>query len=172
MESPRASLLMHPDEVKEFSRKRESLVHQLNIKKREFLPDGRYYINPPTDRDSIKKKIADIDHSLAILAPKSTTSQQRDAMWKEAKRLIEEVREGMPTAYEMHPMQLNPQTGVISKDLETLERSVKKHMAWEAKNKQKIIRLKNITRTLGEPEVGNVERLRPKGTSTGRYLVK
>lgn len=172
MESPRASVLMHPDQVKEFSQKRESLVHQLNMKKREFQPDGRYYINPPTDRDSIKKKIANIDHSLATLAPKPTIGRQRDAMWREAKRLIEEIREGMPTAYEMHPMQLNPQTGVISKDLDTLDRSIKKHMAWEAKNKQKVIRLKNIVRTLGEPDLGNIERLRPKGTSVGRYLVK
>jgi len=172
MESPRASVLMHPDQVKEFTQKRESLVHHLNMKRREFQPDGRYYINPPTDRDAIKKKIADIDHSLATLAPKSTTPQQRDAMWKEAKKLIDEVREGMPTRYEMHPMQLNPQTGVISKDLETLDRAVKKHMAWEAKNKQKVIRLKNITRTLNEPELGNVERLRPKGTTVGRYVIK
>lgn len=172
MESSRISVLMHPDQVKEFSQKRETLVHHLNMRRREFLPDGRYYVNPPTDRDAIKKKIADIDHSLATLAPKPTTSQQKDAMWKEAKRLIDEIREGMPTTYEMHPMQLNPQTGAISKDLGTLDRAVKKHMAWEARNKQKIIRLKNITRTLGEPEVGNIERLRPKGITVGRYVIK
>jgi len=162
---------MHPEKAKYYVREREALMHQLGMRRREFQPDGRFYVNPPTDRDAIKKKIADINHTLSVHAPKPTNPRERDAMWKEAKRLVDEIRVGMPNKYEMHPLHINPATGVISKDLETLDRAVKKEIAWQTANKSKIVRLKNIFRTLGELELCNIERLRPAGVTKSHSIV-
>ena len=166
-------LLLHPDKVKELKDRRSIYDKQLHQKKREFESDGRFYKNPLTDKSVIKKKIEDIDHSLTTLSPPRVVGVEKDRLWNRAKILIDELRVGMPTTYEMHPMHLNPATGVISKDLTTLDMAIKKHMFWEKKNKQKIIELKNICRTLGEPELGNIERLRSRRTkNAGNFLVK
>ena len=169
--TPRAGLVLHPDKIKYFQDKREGLVRALQMTKVIDHPDGTY-TRPPMDKNSIRKKIKDIDHTLETMAPeRSLSSLQKDEMWASLKKMIGEVRDGMPTKYEMHPMQLNPVTGVISKDTETLERAVRKNVAWHEKNDKKLIQIKNIARTLGEPRLGEIERLRPGGTSEASRMV-
>ena len=77
----------------------------------------------------------------------------------------------MPTKYEMHPMQLNPATGVINRDSQTLQSATHKNMAWEKRNQEKIRELKNISRTLNFPAIGNVENFRPRSAKTASRMV-
>jgi len=170
---PSRSLVLHPDKIKELRERKSLYEKQLKQKRREWNPDGRYYSNPLTDKDAIRKKIKDIDHTLQLYSPSNPRGVEKDKLWNRAKILVDELRSGMPNKFEMHPMQLNPATGKITKDVDILSYAVKKHMDWESRNKLKIIELKNIARTLGEPELGNVERLRPRHISdASRYVVK
>ncbi len=167
---PKRGLVMSPQELERYLEKKKALEEQLNRKQKVY--QGNFFVAPPQDPKHIKRHLQEIEHTLEQKAPQRlTTSREKDQLWKRAKEIIEEIRVGMPTKYEMHPLRINPLTSKINQDRETLERAVQKNIQWEERNKQKIIELKNIMRTLGHPELGNIERWRPKGTAQASRMV-
>lgn len=68
---------------------------------------------------------------------------------RESKELSESIKEGMPTVDEMRRPEKHPG-------------AIEKHMAWEKRNYQKIMRFKQINRRLHpeDPTTSNIERLR------------
>jgi len=101
------------------------------------------------DVDYLRKKAAQIGAAVERGTPKNLEGSVKDKMARESKELSEQIREGMPSMDEMRRPEKHPG-------------AIEKHMHWEKRNYDKIMRLKQINRQLNpdDPTSGNIERLR------------
>ena len=99
------------------------------------------------DQAALGRQIASIDQAIASREPPKLRGGQKDDMAKEAEVIEAELREGMPTRDEMRFPAKNPG-------------AVRKHMAWSAKNAQKVERYRYIQRVLNPDDPRSVENLR------------
>lgn len=101
------------------------------------------------DTDYLKKKANHIANQIIKGTAPKLNDFEKDKLYKEAKELAEQIKEGMPTKDEMLRPEKHP--GAITK-----------HINWEKRNYAKIMRLKQINRMLSpdDPTAGNVESLR------------
>ena len=102
------------------------------------------------DVNQIKAKINRIDHAIEIREVPKARGRDKDSLVREEREIEDRLVVGMPTKYEMdHPARC-PQ-------------AVRKHMAWDARNKALIQRYVEIQRILRPEEPKSVEELRPYG---------
>ena len=99
------------------------------------------------DQSIIKKQIDKIDQAIADREPPKLRAVDKNAMAKEAEEIEAELREGMPTKNEMDHPGSNPG-------------AVRKHMNWDARNRDKIERYRYIQRCLNPEDPRSVENLR------------
>lgn len=99
------------------------------------------------NKASIKSQIRRLDVCLEEAAPGRLTGPQKDALAKREVELEEILRQGIPTFEEMRHPAKNPG-------------AVRKHMSWDARNKQNIKEYRNIQRLLRPGEEKSVEQLR------------
>jgi hypothetical protein len=101
------------------------------------------------DRGGMVQVLRRMKNDLEREAPPDTTPDQRTALSNEERALREKMLEGFPSQEEMRK---NP-PGAVGK-----------HQAWEKANKSRLIRWKNIMRTLNkgneDPDIANFERYR------------
>lgn len=107
-----------------------------------------------SDRGMVAKQLRQLRNDLETGAPPETTSEQRDALERERKRLIEKITDGMPSSEEMRKSPPGSQG------------KYEKHKKLTIADQ---IRYKNVMRTLhpddDNPDLANLEMLRPR-TST------
>jgi hypothetical protein len=103
--------------------------------------DGRVSI------DGLKNQIKKIDYAIHARTPDKPTAYAKDGLYAEEKRLEKEIAVGMPTRYEMRKPTENPG-------------AVRKHLEWDARNKENIQRYVEIQRTLRPSEPKSIEVLR------------
>lgn len=98
----------------------------------------------------VRARLRNIDNTLAKYTPPDVTPEKRDKIDKRRQQLEEEIVVGMPSSAEMRR---NP-PGAVSR-----------HMAWEKKNKRKILEWKNLKLILEKgdpnPDLADIEQLRP-----------
>lgn len=99
------------------------------------------------DKAKIQKQIDNIDRAIAERQVPKVRGAEKDAMAREAERIEEELREGMPTRDEMRYPVKNPG-------------AVRKHMNWDKRNAPKIERYRYIQRILNPDDPRSVENLR------------
>lgn len=106
------------------------------------------------DRGAAMNQLRQLKHDLDYGSPPDTTPEQRDALAKERKRLIESIQDGMPSFQEMR----RRPSGAVGK--------YDKHRRKKTPDQ---VRLKNILRIEhkgdDDPDVSNLEKFRPR-TST------
>jgi len=108
------------------------------------------------DKSMIKRQIRRFDRVLEEATPGRLTGQQKDALSKREKELIDKFQEGLPTRYEMdHPAKCPG--------------AVKKHQRWSSTNKHLISEWRNIQRTLRPGEEISIEQLRKDGARS-KYI--
>ena len=128
----------------------DSQINEIDgqIKEAE-IPGRTRQVNVP----ALKKQRDYLDmvrHENAPKAPRSGV--KKDEMWNEARQLEKELKDGMPTKEEMaHPA--------------THPGAVHKHLNWDKKNQDKILRYKELMRNLSpqDPTAMDLERLRVQG---------
>ena len=99
------------------------------------------------DQAAIQRQIQRIDKAIADREPPKLRGPQKDEWSKEAEQIENELREGMPTKEEMRFPAKNPG-------------AVRKHMNWDARNREKIERYRYIQRVLNPDDPRSVENLR------------
>jgi hypothetical protein len=133
--------LLRPAQVQELNDEKVVLENTLR-------GDFGYQIQ---DRGAAVRKLRNIDKMLADQAPEELTGPEKDKLAKEEKELREQVTYGMLSKEEMRK---NPPT------------AVDRHIRWEAGNKKKIDRWKNIRLQLNagtqDRDVANLEQYRPE----------
>jgi len=167
----RQGIMLTREQVSELKSEKNNIEQRLKQTGNTPVGNGRFYIKPPMNRDDLRKKIKEIDNVLESKSPPEVNAIDKGKLWNRAKTLIENIKEGMPTKYEMHPLTINPATGKLGRNKTVEDSAVRKNVKWQDKNKPSIVELKNIARTLGHPEIGNVEKFRPKGTSEAGRMV-
>lgn len=104
-------------------------------------------------------------------SPKSIPPEEKNALWKRAKKLKDEFCEGMLSQDEIHPVrQIHNEKGiqVVVDDTKMASiHSVERQSAWYQRNASKIAEFKNIMRKLNpnNPMAGDIERFRPVRSS-------
>lgn len=102
-----------------------------------------------SDKGNARKQLGQLKHDLDVGEPPDTTPDQRTALAREEKELIEEIAAAMPSQAEMR----RRPPGAVGK-----------HQAFEKAFKPKILRWKNIRRILNkgndDPDISNLERYR------------
>ena len=157
------------EKIKELEKRRDGLQASLAMTKPAF--NGRFFVKPPTDKSAIRNKIKELDHNIETKTPPKLNGTDKDRAWSRAKELVDTIKEGMPTKYEMHPLHLNPITGEMSQNKEVADMAVGKHMRWEERNKGNIKELRDLSKSLDCPDLGRIEKLRPKSKG-GKPLSK
>jgi len=108
----------------------------------------------PQDRGEVTRRLKRLKESLHTQSPTELPGQAKDRLYAESKQLEAEITQGMLSQEEMRK---NPPG------------SVGQFMKWEKANKAKILRWKNIQQMLDpssdDPDLSNLERLRPTGAS-------
>lgn len=99
------------------------------------------------DQAVLQKQIDRIDKAIEEREPPRLRGAQKDELAKEAEQIEAELREGIPSRYEMDFPSKNPG-------------AVRKHLAWSAKNAQKVERYRYIQRVLNPDDPRSVENLR------------
>jgi len=99
------------------------------------------------DQAALQGQINRIDTVIAEREPPKLSGIKKDELAKEAERLENELREGMPTREEMRFPGRNPG-------------AVRKHMNWDRSNAPKIERYRYIQRLLNPEVPRSVENLR------------
>ena len=99
------------------------------------------------DQAAIQRQIQRIDKAIADREPPKLRGPQKDEWAKEAEQIENELREGMPTKEEMRFPAKNPG-------------AVRKHMNWDARNREKIERYRYIQRVLNPDDPRSIENLR------------
>jgi len=106
------------------------------------------------DKGEVAKQLKRLDQMLSAQTPKPFEGAAKDAAVKLEAELREELLQGMPSQEEMRK---NPPG------------AVDKHMAWEHKNKQKLLQWKNLVLRLNhdnpDGSVANFEKYRPRGST-------
>ena len=123
---------------------------------RSMLPN----LKSAQDRGAVAQRIKRLETSMNAQSPRTDLSgETKNRLYKEAQALQAKITEGMLTKEEMRKNDAG---------------SVGHHMRWEKANKRKILKWKNIMRTLdptsNDPDLSNFERFRPTGV-TGRLRV-
>jgi hypothetical protein len=128
---------LRPNQIREMESEKATLLKQL---------ESPYIEN----KGQVRKQLGMLTHNLESQTPPDLDGEKRDKIAKEAAQLKEEILQGMPSAEEMRK---NP-PGAVGK-----------HMAWEKRNKTKILRWKNCQLMLekgsDDPDIANFERFRP-----------
>jgi DNA gyrase/topoisomerase IV subunit A len=102
------------------------------------------------DVGQIQNRIKKIDMELEKRAVEEIRGSGKDKYYREEREIEEKLVVGMPTRYEME----NPHK---------CPGSVRKHMAWDARNKALIYRYVEIQRILRPEEPKSIEELRSEG---------
>lgn len=100
-----------------------------------------------TDVSRIKAQIKRIEMAIEERTPNNVRGAEKDKLALEEKELEKLIAEGMPTQYEMHHPAKCPG-------------AVRKHLAWNARNKERIERYVRIQRILRPMEPNSIESLR------------
>lgn len=126
--------------------------NQGDLKRLERVSSDPFLMRGVTDKGGLHKQIRALKASLAEYTPTPFAASNRDDMAKRAEQLKNEFTAGMPTAAEMR---------------KSPPGSVGKHMAWEQRNKAKILEWKYISRRLEpeneDPDLTNIEKFRKHG---------
>ena len=102
------------------------------------------------DTAQIQMRIRKIDSELEKRAVEEVSGKNKDKYFREERELEEKIIIGMPTRYEMeHPHKCPG--------------AVRKHMAWDARNKKLIYRYVEIQKILRPDEPKSIEELRSEG---------
>jgi hypothetical protein len=102
------------------------------------------------DTSTLRAKINRIDHAINIREVEQVRGKSKDSLYREEREIEDHLAQGMPTRYEMdHPARCPG--------------AVRKHMAWDARNKQAIQRYVEIQRILRPEEPKSIEELRKEG---------
>lgn len=96
---------------------------------------------------AIKRQIQNIDKAIKDRAVPRISGLEKDRLVKEEEKLIDLLREGLPTRDEMDFPTKNPG-------------AVRKHMRWLDKNKANIERWRYIQRVVHEDDPRSIENLR------------
>jgi len=128
------------DGLEEEKRELESTLHESN----EY---GKGTSAEQADKTKLKSEINRLGAAIHHGSPGKTRGADKDKLAKEEKELEDIISEGMPTWYEMHQPTKNPG-------------AVRKHMAWNNRNKNNINRYKQIQRILRPLESKSIEVLR------------
>lgn len=106
------------------------------------------------DKGEVSRQLRRLDTTLAAQTPKAFVGVEKDAAVKMEAELRDKWQTGMPSQEEMRK---NP-VGAVDK-----------HIAWEKRNKEDVLRWKNLQLRLnvGNPDssVTNIEQYRPKTSS-------
>jgi hypothetical protein len=132
------------------SSEKENLLDQkreLQYTLKETQQYGKGTSAEQIDQTKIQRQITQIDQTIQDREPPKLKGSQKDELAEEAKRIEEELREGMPTRDEMSFPAKNPG-------------AVRKHMNWSAKNVQRIERYRYIQRVINPDAPRSVENLR------------
>jgi len=132
--------LLRPNQIEELK------DDKARVEAAKKSPDSR------VDKREAHRQGLHIDTMLETQAPRYPKGAEKDRIVAEEKQLREEITQGMP---DETTMRKNPPG------------AVDRHMAWEKRNKEKIIRWKNTRQLLneeGDINASNLERYRPKGT--------
>lgn len=132
------------------SAEKENLLDQkkeLLDTQRETTLYGKGTAAEQLDQAALQRQISHIDKVIAEREPPRLRGSQKDDMLKEAEEIESSLREGMPTQNEMRYPAKNPG-------------AVRKHMAWSARNAQKIERYRYIQRIINPEDPHSVENLR------------
>jgi len=109
---------------------------------------------PGVDKGAVNGQLRRLNTQLEKQSPKAVTGKAEESLVKETKGLLEQILVGMPSQEEMRK---NPPG------------AVDKHMQWEKRNKEKIIRWKNnqLRLNVGESsvDIANLEKHRPRKSS-------
>ena len=103
--------------------------------------------------------------------PERLAPQTQNEMWKRAKQIKDQFTMGMLSRDELHPVKAFTDGGAIKcvVDEERMRsiNSVERERTWQNKNDNKIKEFKNLMRHLNpdDPNAGDIEKYRPKGTS-------
>ena len=138
----------------------------LGTSQREALESDRSYLteqltNPlVTDKPTVLKNLRRVEHDIETQSPPELTG---DALDKEV-RLEKELRESIvPDMLSQEEMRKAPAG------------SVGRHLAFEKKHKNSILRWKNAMRTIhrgsDDPDIANLERFRPTVSTMGMHDV-
>lgn len=136
--------LLRPNQIAEYETTEESLEQKLTG------PHSKYI----QDKGAVRGQLKRLRHALETQRPQSPVGEEKDAMVKENKALLDEILVGMPSQEEMRKCP----PGAIDK-----------HRVWEKRNKQKILRWKNNQLRLNagtdQIDIANLELHRPKKSS-------
>ena len=131
---------------------------QDELKNVEGMLNAPPHIANTIDRGQLTHQRRGLRRRLEAETPKPFTTQELDAATKKEAALRSEFTTGMPTQEEMRKKPPG---------------AVDKHMAWEKRNKEKILEWKNLRRRLhvtgdaigayGDVDLSNVEMYRPRG---------
>lgn len=136
--------LMRPEQVEDAEDEKRVLKAQMS---NEFIQDKR----------SVLRRLRDVEQRLSATRPRPLSPHLMDAAVRLERDLREKILEGMPTQAEMRRAPAG---------------AVDKHIAWEQRNKERIIRWKNLRLRMHESDmlgskdtISNLERYRPYGGS-------
>lgn len=131
-------------EVKELTEERDHL--QISVNEAEGAGPGSSRAGS-IDVSRNKARINQIDRSIETRTPQEARGKAKDSLVREENEIEERLIVGMPTRYEMdHPARCPG--------------AVRKHLAWDARNKGLIERYVEIQQILRPEEPKSVEALR------------
>jgi hypothetical protein len=145
-----------------------------NIKVADNAVKGLTYNNKRTisgiqDKAQAIKEARKWRKTLENGSPETLSVEAKNAMWKRAKQLKDEFTVGMLSRDELHPVSMQQKNGVIMTlvDREKMQsvNSVKRQLAWEKKNTEKVREYKNIMRHLcpDDPSATDIDKFRRHG---------
>ncbi len=122
---------------------------------KEKVKDAKLY-NTPIEGGLVTRRLRQINGELDKYRPPEIGGMVKDALAKHSNKLVEEIREGMPTT---EVMDRNPVGAVHA------------HTEWSKANKQKVLEWKNIQVVLNpdsdDPDLRNFEKHRPAMNFSG-----
>ena len=124
--------------------------HDLEDTLREAETYGTGTAAEQLDKDGLRRQIRSIDNTVEALSPGQVRGKTRDSLIREIKNLAEHLKKGLPTKYEMdHPAKCPG--------------AVRKHMGWDARNKDAIKRWRYLQNIINPEAPESIEELREAG---------